>query len=61
MTSRIKSLAVFKFAVAIAVVGMIAVAGSVGAGNGEERFDVAAVLASADVAGLPVLHIVDPI
>ena len=59
MTSQIKSLAIL--AVAIAAVGTIAVAGSIGAGNGEDRFDVAAVIASADVGGLPVLDIVDPI
>jgi hypothetical protein len=50
-----------KFVFAVAAIWMTVIAGSVGAGNGESKFDVSAVLASVDVANLPVLHIEDPL
>jgi len=48
------------------VMAAVAVAGSVWAqGNGQQteatRIDVAAIMTSADIANLPVLHIEDPI
>jgi hypothetical protein len=49
------------FVFAIAAIWMTVIAGSVGADKIENKFDVSAVLASADTANLPVLHIEDPL
>jgi hypothetical protein len=61
MNARIKSPYTLMFVLAIAVVGMVAVAGSVGADKVEHRMDVWAMMTSVDMANLPVLEIVDPI
>jgi hypothetical protein len=61
MTSQMNSPYASKFVFAVAAIWMTVIAGSVGAGNGESKFDVSAVLASVDVANLPVLHIEDPL
>jgi hypothetical protein len=60
MPTQMNSPYAFKFVFAIAMIGMIAVVGSVGAGNVEHRIDVSTVTSSADIANLPVLHIEDP-
>ena len=64
MTSQTNSRYGFTFAVMVMLA--VAVAGSVWAqGNGQQteatRIDVAAIMTSADIANLPVLHIEDPI
>jgi len=68
MTSQTNSRYGFTFAVMVMLA--VAVAGSVWAkGNGQQaamamdatRIDVATMMTSADIANLPVLHIVDPI
>lgn len=68
MTSQTNSRYGFTFALTLAVMVAVAVAGSVWAkGTGQQmgpeatRIDVATVMTSAAIASLPVLHIVDPI
>jgi len=68
MTSQTNSRYGFTIALTLtfAVMAAVAVAGSVWAqGNGQQpeatRIDVAAIMTSADIANLPVLHIEDPI
>jgi hypothetical protein len=61
MTTQMNSPFASKFVFAIAVAGMIAVAGSVGAGNTEHhRIDPSTLLTSAQIADLPVLTVEQP-
>jgi hypothetical protein len=60
MTTQMNSPFASKFVLAIALVGMIVVAGSVGAGNGEHRIDPSTLLTSAQIADLPVLTVEQP-
>jgi hypothetical protein len=63
LAMTMKTFTALNLSVAIALIGMVTVAGSFGTGNAERRieggFDIAAVLASADVANLPIQHIDD--
>jgi len=70
MTSQMNSRYGFLFALVIAVMGAVAVAGSVWAmGSGQQtamasdgaRIDVWALHTSADIASLPILQVEDPI
>jgi hypothetical protein len=66
MTSQMNSRYAFKFVFAIALIGMVAVAGSVGAGNSQQSamqgatIDISALHASVDVANLPVVSVAEP-
>ena len=63
MTTQTTSRYGFKFVVAVAMVAALAVAGSVGAGGrqpGAAKIDPSALLTSAEIATLPVLHVKDP-
>jgi hypothetical protein len=63
MTTQTTSRFAFNFVVAIAMVAALTVAGSVGAGNGQQgapKIDPSTLLTSAEIATLPVLHVEDP-
>jgi hypothetical protein len=63
MTTQTTSRYGFKFVVAVAMVAALAVAGSIGAGGqqqGAAKIDPSALLTSAEIATLPVLHVEDP-
>jgi hypothetical protein len=59
MTTQMNSPFASKFVFAIALAGLIAVAGSVGAGN-SDRIDPSTLLTSAQIADLPVLAVAQP-
>jgi len=61
MTARIKSPYTLMFVLAIAVVGMVSVAGSVGADKIEHGIDVWTMMTNVDMTSLPVLQIEHPI
>jgi hypothetical protein len=60
MTTQMNSPYAYKVVFTIAVTAIIAVAGSVGAGNGEHKMDPSTLLTSAQIADLPVLTVQDP-
>jgi hypothetical protein len=60
MTSQMNSGYAYKFLFAIAVTAMLAVAGSVGAGNNQNRIDVSTLLTSAEIVNLPVATVQEP-